>query len=113
MTVGPGCEGVDRSSEVTLKALNAIKEQVPGVVEELLFGLEAARAFNILVLFDSGVDLFDHRGLVWRACSNVDAERDIHVSGRRILVDVCTKGPWDGHFREWPEEPSFNRADMS
>ncbi|MFP3927873.1 MAG: UbiD family decarboxylase, partial [Desulfobacteraceae bacterium] len=141
----PGCEGVDRSSEALLKALNAIKEQVPGVVdarawdggqgamknglafasvewgpgrntsyyEELLFGLEAARAFNILVLFDSGVDLFDHRGLVWRACSNVDAERDIRVSGRRILVDACTKGPWDGHFREWPEELSFNRPDMS
>ncbi len=79
--------------------------------EERLFELDAARVLNILILFDPGVDLSDHPRLIWRACSNVDAGRDIRVSGRSVLVDACTKGPWDGHLREWPEELSFTPGD--
>ena len=40
--------------------------------------------------------------LVWRVTNNMDAQRDVYVSGSMVLIDGTTKNTYDGFTREWP-----------
>ncbi len=75
---------------------------------ERLLAIEALRDFNLIVLFDDGIDLSDGSSLWWRLLNNVDPGRDLFWDGARVAMDACKKGPADGHLREWPEDLSFD-----
>jgi 4-hydroxy-3-polyprenylbenzoate decarboxylase len=64
--------------------------------------------FNVIVLFDDGIDLTDGSLLWWRLFNNVDPGRDLYWQGARVAIDACKKGPADGHLREWPEDLTFD-----
>ncbi|NPA66538.1 MAG: menaquinone biosynthesis decarboxylase [Epsilonproteobacteria bacterium] len=40
--------------------------------------------------------------LVWRVANNIDAQRDIFISGLTVGVDGTNKNELDGYTREWP-----------
>ncbi|MEO1937302.1 MAG: menaquinone biosynthesis decarboxylase [Sulfurimonas sp.] len=42
--------------------------------------------------------------LVWRVTNNIDAQRDIFVSGLMIGIDGTNKNALDGFTREWPDD---------
>ncbi|MEA2099286.1 MAG: menaquinone biosynthesis decarboxylase [Campylobacterota bacterium] len=42
--------------------------------------------------------------LVWRVTNNIDAQRDIFVSGLMVGVDGTNKTSLDGFNREWPDD---------
>jgi len=75
--------------------------------EQLLCCPELER-FNILIQFDRGIDLANQSLLLWKLFNNVDPNRDIIIRGNRAVVDVCKKGPADGHERPWPDELTFD-----
>jgi 4-hydroxy-3-polyprenylbenzoate decarboxylase len=64
----------------------------------------ALKAFPILVLLDSGLDLRDYSLVLWKVFNNVDPKRDILKQGNRIAVDATRKGAEDGHNRPWPDD---------
>ena len=42
--------------------------------------------------------------LVWRVTNNMDAQRDVFVSGLLVGVDGTNKNALDGFSREWPDD---------
>jgi len=42
--------------------------------------------------------------LLWRVTNNIDAQRDIFVSGLMVGVDGTNKNQLDGFTREWPDD---------
>jgi 4-hydroxy-3-polyprenylbenzoate decarboxylase len=49
-------------------------------------------------------DIFNSYMLVWRVTNNIDAQRDIFVSGLMVGVDGTNKNKLDGFDREWPDD---------
>ena len=47
-------------------------------------------------------DIFNPYMLVWRVANNIDAQRDVFVSGLMIGLDGTNKNELDGYTREWP-----------
>ena len=63
--------------------------------------------FNIFILFDKEIDLYDNSLLLWKLFNNVDPGRDMIFKDNRVVIDACKKGPQDGHQRKWPDELTF------
>ncbi len=40
--------------------------------------------------------------LVWRVANNIDAQRDVFISGLTVGIDGTNKNEFDGYTREWP-----------
>ncbi len=47
-------------------------------------------------------DLFNPYMLIWRVANNIDAKRDLFVSGLMMGLDGTNKNELDGYTREWP-----------
>jgi len=72
-----------------------------------LLGTAALDGFNIFILFDPAMSLSDNSLVLWKLFNNVDPRRDMIFENGRVVIDACTKGPMDGHHRDWPEELTF------
>ncbi len=58
---------------------------------------------RIVVFVDAnGNDLDNPYMLVWRVVNNIDAGRDIFISGDMVGIDGTNKNSLDGFEREWP-----------
>jgi 4-hydroxy-3-polyprenylbenzoate decarboxylase len=77
-------------------------------IAESLLANEGLDYFNIFILYDKDLDIRDDSLLLWKLFNNVDPSRDIARSNGRAVIDACKKGPMDGHWREWPEDLSFD-----
>ena len=42
--------------------------------------------------------------IVWRVTNNIDAQRDIFVSGSMVGIDGTNKNELDNYTREWPDD---------
>ena len=42
--------------------------------------------------------------LIWRVTNNIDAQRDVFISGLMVGVDGTNKNQLDGFSREWPDD---------
>ncbi len=73
-----------------------------------LLGAEIIKPFNIILFYDEHIDINDNSLILWKLFNNVDPGRDVIIHDSRCAVDACKKGPDDGHFREWPDELSFD-----
>ncbi|MEW5721912.1 MAG: menaquinone biosynthesis decarboxylase, partial [Thermodesulfobacteriota bacterium] len=104
---GPGEEYGSPRHRVLILAVEKAPDRGSRFYAERLLDAAELSAFSIIVLYDHGTDLADDSRLLWRLLSNVDPERDLYLGERRILLDACRKGPADRHFREWPEELSY------
>lgn len=49
-------------------------------------------------------DVLNPYMLLWRVTNNIDAQRDIFVSGLVVGVDGTNKSKIDGYTREWPDD---------
>ena len=49
-------------------------------------------------------DIFNSYMLVWRVTNNIDALRDIYVSGLMVGIDGTNKNVLDGFSRRWPDD---------
>ena len=49
-------------------------------------------------------DVFNAYMLVWRVTNNMDALRDVFISGLMVGVDGTNKNQLDGFLREWPDD---------
>lgn len=66
------------------------------------------KPFNIVVLLDARDNVAEDSLVWWKVFNQVDPDRDVLRTGDRIIIDATVKGPGDGHFREWPEELTFD-----
>ena len=75
---------------------------------ERLLNAEILHPFNLLLFYDSNVDIGDNSFILWKLFNNVDPGRDVTLQEGRCVIDACKKGPEEGHEREWPDELSFD-----
>ena len=95
-----------------LLLLNFAKDgRTPGkTLSEMLLRKRALKAFSILVLLDSGIDLRDYSLVLWKVFNNVDPRRDILRQGGRMAIDATRKSAEDGHTRPWPDDIEMSPA---
>jgi len=55
-------------------------------------------------------DLFNSYMLVWRVTNNMDAQRDVFVSGLMVGVDGTNKNTLDGFTRRWPDDVDCTKS---
>lgn len=66
---------------------------------------------SIVVFVDSVRNALDNPYLlVWRVVNNIDAKRDILISGELVFIDGSAKGECDGYTRGWPKETLCSQA---
>ena len=60
---------------------------------------------RIVVFVDENKnDIFNPYMLVWRVTNNMDAGRDVYISGLMVGIDGTNKNALDGFTREWPDD---------
>jgi len=110
--------------------LKRVQELVPDVVDLHQFMRRSANPITVIAVekkknvkeyFDALIALSPHLRivvfvdsekndvrnaymLVWRVTNNMDAQRDVFVSGLMVGVDGTNKNALDGFTREWPDD---------
>ncbi|QFR49112.1 menaquinone biosynthesis decarboxylase [Sulfurimonas lithotrophica] len=60
---------------------------------------------RIVVFIDNKAnDVFNSYMTIWRVTNNIDALRDIFISGLMVGVDATNKNSLDGFSRRWPDD---------
>jgi len=60
---------------------------------------------RIVVFVDAKAnDVLNPYMLIWRVTNNMDAQRDIYISGLMVGIDGTNKSQVDGFTREWPDD---------
>ena len=60
---------------------------------------------RIVVFVDAAKnDVYNPYMLVWRVTNNMDAQRDVFVSGLMVGIDGTNKNELDGFSRRWPDD---------
>jgi 4-hydroxy-3-polyprenylbenzoate decarboxylase len=104
-------------------ALVSIKKRYPmhaRKVMNAIWGTGQMQFCKCVVVLDADVNVHDYAQVAWRVFNNVDWKRDVMVSegpldaldhsspqahwGAKIGIDATTKGPDEGHNREWPPD---------
>ncbi len=75
---------------------------------EQLLNADILQPFNLILFYDSNVDILDNSFILWKLFNNVDPGRDVILRQGRCVIDACKKGSEEGHDREWPDELSFD-----
>ena len=58
----------------------------------------------VIFVDDDKNDVFNSYMLVWRVTNNMDAQRDVFISGLMVGVDGTNKNALDGFTRRWPDD---------
>ena len=67
--------------------------------------VELSMHIRIVVFVDeSKNDIFNPYMLIWRVTNNMDAMRDVFISGLMVGIDGTNKNILDGFTREWPDD---------
>ena len=85
-----------------------------------LWGAGQMQFCKCIAVVDADVDVHDYAQVAWRVFNNVDWKRDVVVTegpldvldhsspqplwGAKIGIDATSKGPDEGHPREWPPD---------
>ena len=85
--------------------------QAGGYFTERLMNADRLLPFDLILFYDSNVDIQDNSFILWKLFNNVDPGRDVMIRNGRCIIDACKKGPEDGHVREWPDELSFESGE--
>ena len=66
---------------------------------------------RIIVFVDKAKnDIFNPYMLIWRVANNIDAQRDVFVSGLTVGIDGTNKNALDGYTREWPNDVECSKS---
>jgi 4-hydroxy-3-polyprenylbenzoate decarboxylase len=101
-------ESTGISNSILAVSVEKTKDRGGKDFANILMGLAELEVFNIFILFDKAIDLFDRSLMLWKLFNNVDPGRDMIFHNNRVVIDACKKGPMDGHEREWPDEMTFD-----
>ncbi|MBN2816104.1 MAG: menaquinone biosynthesis decarboxylase [Campylobacterales bacterium] len=83
---------------IALEKKRAVKEYFDAL-------LPLSNNLRIVVFVDTKAnDVYNPYMLIWRVTNNIDALRDIFVSGLVVGVDGTNKNQLDGFTREWPDD---------
>lgn len=58
----------------------------------------------VVFVDDAKNDIFNPYMLIWRVTNNIDATRDLFISGLTVGLDGTKKNDLDGFTREWPDD---------
>ena len=58
----------------------------------------------VVFIDDKANDVFNSYMTIWRVTNNIDALRDIFISGLMVGVDATNKNSLDGFSRRWPDD---------
>ena len=115
-----GCEGIlslrilEGDAGRRNRILVVKVQKAPGLsgsyFAERLLNADILQPFNLILFYDSNVDIRDNSFLLWKLFNNVDPGRDVTLRKSRCAIDACKKGPEEGHVREWPDELSFDET---
>ena len=101
-------EKSDTANRILLISVQKSKDRSGRDFAMMLLSLDELRMFNLFVLYDEHIDLHDNSLILWKLFNNTDPGRDILIQEHRAVIDACSKGPADGHEREWPDELCFD-----
>ena len=83
---------------ITLKKTKTLREYFDALVS-------LSTNIRIVVFVDEKAnDVLNPYMLVWRVTNNMDAQRDVFISGLMVGVDGTIKTKVDGFTREWPDD---------
>ena len=113
-----GCEGIlslrilEGDAGRRNRILVVKVQKAPGLsgsyFAERLLNADILHPFNLMLFYDSNVDIRDNSFILWKLFNNVDPGRDVTLHSGRCGIDACKKGLEEGHAREWPDELSFD-----
>jgi len=92
---------------VTVITLNKTK-----TVKEYFDALVTLSTYIRIVIFvdEQNNDVTNPYMLVWRVTNNMDALRDVFISGLMVGVDGTNKNTLDGFTREWPDDVDCTKS---
>jgi len=64
----------------------------------------------VVFVDDAKNDVFNSYMLVWRVTNNMDAQRDVFVSGLMVGIDGTNKNALDGFTRRWPDDVDCTKS---
>jgi 4-hydroxy-3-polyprenylbenzoate decarboxylase len=83
---------------VTKNRKNHIKELATKIC-----ALDEMKNVKTIIFVDANIDTTCIADVLWRACNNADARRDIFISSEKLIVDGTTKTKaFDNFDRDWP-----------
>lgn len=107
--------------------LISIHKQYPGHARKIMhamWGMGQVALEKFIVVFDSDVNLHDYNEVVWKACNNLDPQRDMEIAmgpidvldhssramgyGSKVGFDCTKKWPEEGFTRRWPDEMTMS-----
>ncbi|MEK6658327.1 MAG: menaquinone biosynthesis decarboxylase [Campylobacterota bacterium] len=86
---------------ITVISVNKIKN-----LKNCFEALSELSPYIRIVVFvdDAKNDIFNPYMLIWRVTNNMDATRDLFISGLTVGLDGTKKNDLDGFTREWPDD---------
>ncbi|MDD5202721.1 MAG: menaquinone biosynthesis decarboxylase [Sulfurimonas sp.] len=102
----PQAKGLNQFMLRTANPITVISIEKDKNVREYFDILLPLAAFMRIVVFVDAAknDISNAYMLVWRVTNNIDAQRDIFISGSLVGVDGTNKNALDGFTREWPHD---------
>jgi len=66
---------------------------------------------KILIIVDNrSNDLQNPYMLIWRVTNNIDANRDLYISGQTLCLDGTNKNSFDNFQRRWPDDVNCTKS---
>ena len=102
----PEAKGLQQYARHTKNPITVISIDKNRRVNEMFQALDTLQPHIRIVVFVDDVknDLSNAYMLVWRVVNNIDAGRDISVSGLMVGIDGTNKSTVDGFTRRWPDD---------
>jgi 4-hydroxy-3-polyprenylbenzoate decarboxylase len=102
----PDARGVHQFMRRTNNPVTVISVNKTKTAKEYFDALiDLSTNIRIVVFVDEAKnDLLNPYMLIWRVTNNMDALRDVFISGLMVGVDGTNKTPVDGFTREWPDD---------
>ena len=79
-------------------------------IAKLIFSDSSLTCFQIVIFFDSDVDVENTSYSTWKFFNNVDPRRDFHFIDKKLSIDSTRKWKEEGYDRDWPEEIEMSRS---
>jgi 4-hydroxy-3-polyprenylbenzoate decarboxylase len=91
----------------------SLEKKKPHAIEKiakLIFSDSSLTCFQIVIFFDSDVDVENTSYSTWKFFNNVDPRRDFHFIDKKLSIDSTRKWKEEGYDRDWPEEIEMSRS---
>lgn len=102
----PEAENLHQFMRRTSNPITVISVEKTKPVKEYFDALIAlSNNLRIVVFVDvKANDVNNAYMLVWRVTNNMDAQRDVFITGLMVGIDGTNKSTIDGYTREWPDD---------